>query len=41
MGVLEIFDVCPGDVWCESWGYWMGDFVIFDGCPWDIWWFSL
>jgi len=43
MGVLEIFDGCPGDIkwmyWgylCVSWRYLMGVLEIFNGCPGDI-----
>jgi len=36
MGVLEIFDDCPGDIWWVSWRYLMVILMIFDGCPGDI-----
>jgi len=32
MGGLEIFDVCPGDIWWVSWSYLMGVLVIYVGC---------
>jgi len=36
MGVLEIFDGCPGDIWSVFWRYLMGVLEIFDGCPADF-----
>jgi len=36
MGVLEIFDGCPGDIGWASWRYFMLVLVIFDGFPGDI-----
>jgi len=37
MGVLKIFDRCPGNILCVSWRYLMGVLEIFDWCPGDIW----
>jgi len=34
--VVEIFDVCPGDIWCVSWRYLMGVPEIFNVCIGDI-----
>jgi len=44
MGVLEIFDGFPGDIWWKSWRYLIGVLCIFligvleifDLCPGDI-----
>jgi len=36
IGILEIFDRCPGDNWWESWRYLVGVLEIFDGCPGNI-----
>jgi len=36
MGVLEIIDGCPGDIWSVCWRYLMGILEIFDGCPGEI-----
>jgi len=43
MGVLEIFNLCPVDIWLVCWSYLVGaleifvDFLeIFDRCPGDI-----
>jgi len=36
MGVLEIFDRCPGDIGWMSWSYLLGVLEIFDVCPGDI-----
>jgi len=41
MGVLEIFDRCPGDLWWVSWNYFVGFLDIYDEFPWHIWWVSL
>jgi len=40
MGVLEIIGEGPGDIWSESWRYFVGILEIFDWCPRDIWWVS-
>jgi len=44
VGVLEIFDWCPGDIyWCPLdtwlvfWRYMFGVLEIFDWCPGNIW----
>jgi len=36
MGVLKIFDNCPGDIWLVSWKYLKGILDIFDVCSGDI-----
>jgi len=36
MGVLEIFDIPPADIWWVSWRYLMGVLEIFVGCASDI-----
>jgi len=36
IGVLEMFDWCPGDILWVSWRYFIGVVEIFDGCPGDI-----
>jgi len=36
IGVLEIFDGCPGDIHSVSWRYLIGVLEIFDQCPGDI-----
>jgi len=36
IGVLEIFDRCPGDIGSISWRHLIGVLDIFDGCPGDI-----
>jgi len=36
IGVLEIFDECPGDILTVSCRYFIGVLEIFDGCPGDI-----
>jgi len=33
LGVLQIFDGCPGDHWSVYWKYLIGVLEIFDGCP--------
>jgi len=40
MGVLEIFNGCPGDMWLASWSYLVGVLEIFDWCPGYNWWVS-
>jgi len=35
IGVLEIFDRCPGDISWVSWRYIFGVLEIFDRCPGD------
>jgi len=37
MSVLEIFDLCLGNIWSGSWRYLIGVPEIFNGCPGDIW----
>jgi len=36
IGVLEISDGCPADIWQEYWRYLFGVLEIFDWCPGDI-----
>jgi len=36
IGVLEIFERCPGDICSVSRRYLMGVLEVFDGCPGDI-----
>jgi len=36
IGVLEIFDRCPGDILSVSWRYLIGVLEIFDECREDI-----
>jgi len=38
MGVLEIFDWSPVDIWWFCWRYLIGVLQIFDGFPGNIWW---
>jgi len=33
MGILKIFNGCPGDICWVSWTYFMGVLEIFDVCP--------
>jgi len=37
MGVLEIFDQCPGDIWSVSWSSLFGVLEILGGFPGVIW----
>jgi len=37
MGVLEIFDGGPGDIWSVSWKYLICVLEIFDRCYGNIW----
>jgi len=41
MGILEIFDVCPGDICSVSWRYLNGVLEVFDWCLGDILWVVL
>jgi len=33
VGVLQLFDRCPGDIWSVSWSYLIGVLEIFDWLP--------